>query len=144
MTIRLMTMDDYEDVYALWLRCEGLGLNDRDDSAEGVERFLNRNPDTCFVAEEDGKLLAVIMIGYDGRRGIIHHMAVDPARQKQGIGRAILDHALEAVKEKGIAKVYLVAFATNENGNAFWEKVGFGDRPDLVYRDKVLLEFNKL
>ncbi len=90
MTIRLMTMDDYDEVFALWRRCDGLGLNDLDDSPAGIERFLLRNPKTCFVAEEDGSVLAVILTGDDGRRGYVHHMAVDPARRKQGIGSAIL------------------------------------------------------
>lgn len=58
MLIRKMILCDYENVYKLWLSCQGMGLNNIDDSKDGIDRFLQRNPDTCFVAEEDGKLAA--------------------------------------------------------------------------------------
>lgn len=51
MNIRLMTINDYENVYNLWLNTKGMGLNTTDDSKEGVLKYLNRNPNTCFVAE---------------------------------------------------------------------------------------------
>ena len=53
MTIRTMTIQDYTGLYALWTSCSGMGLNDIDDSKEGICRFLARNPSTCFVAEEN-------------------------------------------------------------------------------------------
>ena len=52
MEIRTMKIDDYENLYRLWMACKGMGLNDLDDSREGITRFLKRNPDTCFVAAE--------------------------------------------------------------------------------------------
>lgn len=78
MQIRKMKIEDYEEVYQLWLSCKGMGLNSVDDSREGIEKFLRRNPETCFVAtaEKDGKILGVIMAGNDGRRGYIYHTAV--------------------------------------------------------------------
>ena len=57
MNIRKMTIEDYDRVYALWLSCKGMGLNDLDDSREGIERFLKRNPDTCFAAEDGGAVI---------------------------------------------------------------------------------------
>ena len=137
MTVRLMTMDDYEAVYALWLSCKGMGLNDVDDSREGVARFLERNPDTCFVAENDG-IQGVILSGHDGRRGFIYHTAVHPDARGQGIGTALVQHALSALKACGISKVALVVFRRNEGGNAFWEKQGFIVRDDLAYRNLAL------
>ena len=68
MNIRKMTIYDYQPVYDLWMACDGVGLNDIDDSRQGIERFLKRNPKTCFVTEEDGKVVGVIMAGHDGRR----------------------------------------------------------------------------
>lgn len=70
MAIRIMTIDDYEDVYKLWMSCKGMGLNDLDDSKEGIEKFLCRNPETCFVAEENAETVGVILAGNDGRRGL--------------------------------------------------------------------------
>ena len=77
MNIRLMTINDYENVYKLWLNTKGMGLNTTDDSKEGVLKYLNRNPNTCFVAEDNNKIIGVILSGHDGRRGYINHTAVD-------------------------------------------------------------------
>ena len=140
MTIRLMTIADYESVYALWLSCRGMGLNGTDDSREGIARFLARNPDTCFVAAEDGRIVGVIMAGHDGRRGYIYHTAVDESMRGRGVGRALVNAALDALKACGITKAALVAFERNETGNAFWERMGFSERQDLVYRNRSLTE----
>ncbi len=140
MILRLMTLSDYESVHALWLSCKGMGLNDVDDSREGIEKYLRRNPETCFVAEENGILAGVILSGHDGRRGFIHHTAVHPHFRKRGLGRELVNAALSALKKEGISKVALVVFAHNENGNAFWEKMGFTKRTDLAYRNLALRE----
>ncbi len=67
---RLMTIDDYEAAYDLWIKC-GNGLNDKDDSCEGIAKYLKRNPNTSFVAVLDEKIVGVILCGHDGRRGIV-------------------------------------------------------------------------
>lgn len=144
MNIRLMTMDDYEKVYALWLSCKGMGLNDLDDSREGIERFLRRNPETCFVADDHSDIVGVIIAGNDGRRGYIYHTAVSPDRRHEGIATKLVDRALEALKALGINKTALVVFERNETGNAFWERYGFTSRDDLVYRNKALAELVRI
>lgn len=116
--IRKMEIGDYEKVYALWMSCVGMGLNNLDDSKDGIGGFLKRNPDTCLVAEKDGALVGVILVGNDGRRGYIYHTAVAPQYRKQGIARQLVDAAMQALKECGINKVALVVFDRNENGNA--------------------------
>lgn len=144
MTIRTMTIEDYDAVYALWLSCKGMGLNSIDDSREGIARYLRRNPVTCFVAEEAGAILGVILCGNDGRRGYIHHTAVSPDHRGQGIGSRLVDAALAALTREGITKVALVAFSRNEAGNAFWEKMGFTTRGDLVYRNRTLVQMERI
>ncbi len=144
MNIRAMTIADYDAVYALWLSCTGMGLNNLDDSREGIERFLKRNPDTCFAAESDGRIVGVIIVGNDGRRGYIYHTAVHPECRKQGIGAALVEKAMTALKENGIHKAALVVFERNENGNAFWEKLGFTTREDLVYRNRTINEMVRI
>lgn len=138
--IRQMTPQDYDRVYALWRSCKGMGLNNVDDSREGIARYLARNPNTCFVAEEEGNLLGVIMAGHDGRRGFIYHTSVSPDARGRGIGTRLANAALDALKAEGISKVALVAFRRNETGNAFWEKLGFEARHDLTYRSRALVE----
>ena len=68
MNIREMTETDYDQVYQLWLSCAGMGLNDLDDSKEGIARFLQRNPQTCLVAVENQTIIGAILVGSDGRR----------------------------------------------------------------------------
>ena len=144
MRVRNMTAGDYASVYALWLSCPGMGLNDRDDSREGVERFLLRNPETCFVAEEEGEIVGAILVGSDGRRAYVYHAAVHPAHRKRGIGQAMANAALEALRRIGVSKAALVVFARNEGGNAFWEKMGFTVREDLVYRNRALADLTRI
>lgn len=85
--IRVMTINDYNKLYDMWIITPGMGLNTTDDSRAGIARWL-------------------------------------------------VEHAMSALEQEGIHKVALVAFEKNEPGNAFWEKMGFGERPDLVYRNK--------
>ena len=144
MILRLLTPADYPALYALWTSIPGMGLNDVDDSPEGIARYLARNPATCFGAEEDGALVGCILAGHDGRRGYIYHTAVQPAHQKQGVGHALVQAALTALKSEGVTKVALVAFRRNERGNAFWEKEGFTLREDLSYRNLSLTDMNRI
>ncbi len=140
MRIRQMTLNDYDAVYSLWMSCRGMGLNNLDDSQNGIAKFLNRNPDTCFVAEYENKIVGAIMVGNDGRRGYIYHTAVHPEYRHCGIASELTANAMFALKKAGINKVALVVFEKNENGNAFWEKIGFTARNDLVYRNKAITE----
>ncbi len=142
--IRKLTIDDYDKMYALWLSCKGMGLNDTDDSREGIRRFLDRNPDTCFGAYEADMLIGVILAGNDGRRGFIYHTAVSPKHRGKGVGTALVNAALEALGRLGITKTALVVFGKNEVGNAFWEKQGFTVRNDLVYRNRALVEMVRI
>lgn len=125
-TIRKMVIEDYGGVYELWSNIPGMGLNDVDDSFEGISRYITRNPDTSFVAINEEKFVDVILAGHDGRRGFIYHSAVLPEYRKKGIGRMLVNKALDVLKGQGISKVGLLAFSANELGNQFWESMGFG------------------
>lgn len=140
MNIRIMTIDDYEQVFTLWRGTPGMGLNTLDDSNDGIAKYLARNPYTSFVAEKDGKIVGVILGGHDGRRGFIHHTAVVTSEQRNGIGTALVNAAMEALEREGINKVVLLVHSDNEKGNTFWEKQGFITRPDLNYRNKAIVE----
>lgn len=139
-----MNISDYEQVYQLWLSCAGMGLNNLDDSKEGIERFLNRNPETCFVAEKEQRIIGVIIAGNDGRRGYIYHTAVNPDHRNQGIATDLVNETMRALKSLGINKTALVVFSKNSDGNAFWEKIGFTSREDLVYRNKAITEMIRI
>ena len=136
--IRTMTIEDYEQVYALWKKIHGFGLRSIDDSRDGVEKFLKRNPTTSVVATEDGKIVGAILCGHDGRRGCLYHVCVDEAYRRRGIGKAMVVQSMEALKEEGISNVSLIAFTQNDIGNAFWNTIGCNERQDLNYYDFVL------
>lgn len=141
---RVMTIEDYEGVYELWVNTPGMGLNSTDDSKEGVEKYLKRNPTTSFVAEDNGKIIGVILSGHDGRRGYIHHTAVLPNYRNRGIATRLVENAMNALDKEGINKVALVAFEKNKIGNDFWENIGFTVRNDLLYRNKNIHELNRI
>ena len=144
MIIRSMNIDDYEEVYALWMSCKNMGFNNLDDSREGIEKFLARNPNTSFIALENEKIIGIILAGHDGRRGYIYHMSVDENYRKQGIGKQLVEKSLTQLKKEGINKVALLVFNRNEIGNAFWEKQGFIARGDITYRNKELNEIIRI
>ena len=144
MKIREMTISDYEQVYALWRNTPGMGLNTADDSREGIAAYLIRNPHTCFVAEAEQGISGAILAGHDGRRGFIYHLAVAIPHRGNGIGSALVERAMAALEKEGIRKVALVVFDRNEIGNAFWERLGFTKRDDLIYRNKSLVELTRI
>lgn len=138
MDIRTMTIEDYEGVHDLWLSIKGFSIRSIDDSFEGVEKFIKRNPATSIVAEEEGQIIGAILCGHDGRRATFYHVCVREDRRKQGIGKAMVVEAMNALKKEKINKVALIAFTKNDVGNAFWNSIGWKQRKDLNYYDFVL------
>ena len=136
--VRVMTIEDYDQVHALWMRIKGFAIRSIDDSKEGVARFIRRNPTSSVVAVEDGKIVGAILCGHDGRRGCLYHVCVDPEYRRRGIGKEMVVFCMEALKKEDINKVCLIAFSANDVGNAFWHKVGWIEREDLNYYDFVL------
>jgi len=153
MTIRPMTIGDYDAVLALWNACL-TSARDIDDSPEAIAGFLRRNPGLSVVAveEEEQETLRLqkrsdgappqvagsILCGHDGRRGCLYHVAVSPAHRRRGVGQAMAQACLDALRAEGIRRCALVAFTKNQGGNAFWGAMGFAQREDLFYRDIVL------
>ena len=144
MQIRKMHINDYNRVYNLWLNTPGMGLNVTDDSVAGIEKYLLRNPNTCFVAEKNDEIIGVILSGHDGRRGLIYHLAVKASEREQGLGNTLLEYALEALSNEGIAKVYIIVLKNNLAGNAFWEKRGFIIPDASLYRAKEIAPIEHL
>ena len=116
-TVRSMQIEDYDQVYALWMTIHGFSIRTIDDSREGVERFLKRNPGISVVAEMDGRVVGAILCGHDGRRGCLYHVCVHEDYRMHGIGRAMVVHCMNALQQEGINKVSLIAFTKNDIGN---------------------------
>ena len=138
--IRTITIDDYEAVFELWNHTEQSrrALNPIDDSREGIGRYLQRNPNTCFAAVSEGKIVGVILSGHDGRRGIIHHLCVHPDFRRMGMARQLVTSAEAALRKEGIQKIFGLVFKDNDAANNFWESQGYTLRTNLNYRNKSL------
>lgn len=130
-TIREMTLQDYDAVYALWSETEGIGLSSADTS-ERIAAFLQRNPGMSFVAHVQGQLVGALLGGTDGRRGYLHHLAVRPQWRGAGIGYQLVARALAALKQAGVDRCHIFVYADNEAGKAFWKKVGWYERTELM------------
>ncbi len=139
-TVKQVTIDDYDAMLALWNSAEQSrrALNPVDDSREGIDRYLRRNPNTCFSAVSDGRLIGVILAGHDGRRAIIHHLCVHPDCRRMGVAARLVSAAEEALKKEGIQKIFGLVFKDNDGANAFWESRGYSLRTNLNYRNKSL------
>ena len=141
-TVRLVIPEDYDAIYELWNSTEQSrrALNPVDDSREGIARYLARNPNTCFAAEREGRIIGVILTGHDGRRAIIHHLCVHPDCRRMGIAGDLVSRAEEALKKEGIQKIFGLVFKDNDAANDFWEQQGYTLRTNLNYRNKSLNE----
>ena len=114
MTIRHMKIEDYPLVYGLWTRCTGFTMRDIDDCEDAIKTFLKRNPDTCFVTEDDdGRIIGAILAGHDGRRSRIYHTAVDPDARGRGIGSMLVGRVVETLRAIGLPKVAVGVPADN-------------------------------
>lgn len=138
MIVRTMTIEDYQGVHDLWMTIKGFAIRSIDDSREGVERFLKRNPATSVVAEENGEIVGSILCGHDGRRGCLYHVCVREDCRMRGIGKSMVVRCMEELEKEKISKVSLIAFTENDIGNAFWNEIGWTKREDLNYYDFVL------
>ena len=136
--IRVMTIEDYEGVYSLWQSIDGFAIRSIDDSREGVERFISRNPNTSVVAVDGDKVVGAILCGHDGRRGCLYHVCVNKDYRLRGVGKSMVVFCMNALKDEHINKVSLIAFTKNDIGNAFWKQIGWTKREDLNYYDFTL------
>ena len=136
MNILPMTLSDYDDCFALWQATEGMGLSAADSRA-AIGRYLERNPGMSFVARDAAdRLVGAVLCGHDGRRGMLHHLAVRADCREQGLGRALVQRCMDALQQQGIDKCHLVVFQQNAGGRVFWQRTGWYERPELVLMSK--------
>ena len=124
--------EDYPAARSLWENA-GPGINvRRSDEPEEIQKKLQRDPDLFLVAVADGKIVGTVIGGFDGRRGLLYHLAVEADFRKQGIGGLLMDEVERRLKAKGCLKCYLMVTAENENAMRFYESLGW-ERMDTVY-----------
>jgi ribosomal protein S18 acetylase RimI-like enzyme len=129
MEITQFSLDMYDEVYRLW-KDSGLSLGDS-DTKEQVERVREMNPDLFLVGIEEQKIIAVVVGAFDGRRGYVHHLAVDSRYRRKGYGRKMMEELHKLFLEKNIIKVHLFIEVENEGVIEFYKKIGWHVRDDL-------------
>jgi ribosomal protein S18 acetylase RimI-like enzyme len=122
--IREMTIDDYEEVAALWKATDGVWF-DEDDEVGKLDAYLRRNPGLSFVARCEGRVVATVQCGHDARRGYLHHLAVAPNYRRQGLGAALVERSLARLAELGIPQCNINVLGDNQAGLKFWESTGW-------------------
>ncbi|MGD8278038.1 MAG: GNAT family N-acetyltransferase [Gemmatimonadota bacterium] len=134
-----MAADSLAAVIRLWRRSEGLTMRDV-DTADGLGRFLERSPGLSFVARIGDDVCGAVLCGHDARRGYLHHLAVAPEQRRQGIGTALVERCLSALRDAGIGKCHLFVNIGNEAAMAFWKRSGWFERTDLHTMSRILVD----
>lgn len=126
-----MKIDDHEEAFQLWQQTPGMGLSSA-DRKPAIARFLQRNAGLSYVARDDGKLVGTALCGHDGRRGYVYHVAVAETNRNKGIGKRLVACCLEGLRLQGIEKAHLMVYSDNLGGIAFWNKLDWFRRDELV------------
>ena len=130
MKIELFTMRYYHEIIDLWKR-SGIEVGSSDTRDE-IALMLKRNPDLFLIGKENGKVIAVVMGAFDGRRGYVHHLAIDPDYQKKKYGKMMMGELIKAFKIKKVHKVHLFIEKHNKEVADFYKKLGWDIRDDLI------------
>ena len=137
-TCRAFIPDDIPAALDLWTRTDGVGLGASDTYSQ-LDAFLSRNPNTSCVAVVDGRIVGTVLAGHDGRRGYVHHLAVDANQRRRGLGTSLVQCAMQALTGQGIEKVHVFVFRdNNQSGEAFWRALGWVEREELQMFSRAL------
>ncbi len=131
-SIREVLDTDYDSLLELWKTTHGIGIDEYSDSLESIQRFLTRNPGMSFLAVlEDGKIIASVLSGHDGRRGFIYHLLVQEKYRRFGIAAAMLEKVYKKFEENFIPKANIFVMKVNQSGIGFWTHEGWKSRNNL-------------
>jgi len=135
MEIRPFRSGDEDAVVALWTRC-GL-VRSWNDPYKDIARKMEVRPDLFLVGLVDGRIMASVIAGYEGHRGWLNYLAVEPEQQRKGLARLIVAKAENLLRAAGCPKINLQVRSTNAGVIAFYERIGYG-RDDVVSMGKRL------
>lgn len=122
---------DYQQVYELWSSIERGVRVGRSDTLSEIEKKVARDPDLFLVAECDYKIIGSVIGGYDGRRGLIYHLAVNEAFRGQGIGTCLMDEVESRLRDKGCLKCYLLVASDNTEVEPYYQQRGWQHMNDI-------------
>ena len=125
MQLRSFGWRDLEPVLDLW-RAAGPGIHlGRSDSPDEIRKKLSRDPDLFLVAEDQGRIIGAVMGGYDGRRGLVYHLAVLPEERRRGLGSRLMAELEQRLRAKGCVKYYLLVTPDNPQVLEFYHRLGW-------------------
>jgi ribosomal protein S18 acetylase RimI-like enzyme len=125
--------NDFPKVINLWMK-SGPGIHlRRSDEKDEITKKLQRDPDLFVVAELDGIIIGTVLGGFDGRRGMIYHLAVDDRYRKKGIGTALMNELEIRMRKKGCIRSYLLVTRDNSDAIRFYENTGWEQMDLLIY-----------
>lgn len=130
MQIKKFTMESYKTVLNLWKK-SGIHVGSS-DTKEQLEKMLQRNPNLFLIGMVDDRIIGVVIGGFDGRRGYVHHLAIDPDYQRKGYGKKLMRDLLNEFREMGVHKIHLFIEKYNEDVVEFYENKGWEIRDDLI------------
>ena len=123
--LREFTFDDYDAVYALWQNAgPGIGIG-RSDSREELAKKMQRDPDLFLVAADGDRIIGTVFGGFDGRRGLIYHLAVERAYRKRGIGKMLMDEIERRLVARGCLRCYLLVKDDARDVIEFYRRLGW-------------------
>jgi ribosomal protein S18 acetylase RimI-like enzyme len=135
MTISIRTFqfpEDYENALLLWRDAgEGIGIG-VSDQPEEIQKKLQHDPDLFLVAEDAGRLVGTVIGGFDGRRGMLYHLAVAPSHRRQGLASHLMDEIEARLRARGCRKAYLLVKKGNQAAYGFYAGRGW-DEMDNVH-----------
>ena len=130
MTIRPIDDGDIEGLVALWRACDL--IVPWNDPYEDIARARRHPNATVLIDASDGAIAASAMVGFDGHRGWLYYVAVDPARRGQGLGRRVVAAAEEWLRHRGAPKVLLMIREGNVQVEGFYERIGYAASPLVI------------
>lgn len=133
MQIRELLINEVNEILSIWKSDQTIDLNDYDDSNEQIANFIKRNNSFCLGAfNEEAELAGCCLASEDGRRGYIYHFCINNKYRRQGYGTALLKEVASRMKDKGIKKIHVNYFKTNDDAISFWNHCGFIERDELI------------
>ncbi|MGM9616338.1 GNAT family N-acetyltransferase [Butyricicoccus sp.] len=134
-----LTADRIDACIAFWQQIEGVHLHTNgEDTQEGIQAYLLRNPDCSYIAVENGTIVGAVLAGHDGRRGFINHLAVHPSYRKQGIGTALMHLTEQAFCRNGMHKCALFVLKENTKAAEFYQNIGWSEETIVNVFSKII------
>ena len=131
LVIRTATLADVDAVLALW-KVAAAASSNVSDHPEGLRRLLIRDPEALMVADLDGHLVGTAIVGWDGWRGTLYRLAVDPAARRRGIARRLVAEGERRLRALGARRVGALVLHDDDRATAFWPEVGYAHDERIV------------